>query len=180
MCKQKIIDFPTPFFDFAFFSGLFWGVTGSFFPDLAKPHKKGVSCVSALLRKSHNLTIKHWGWLKMLQNEFPKLGLFSGAWRYQVLTTDPGKPNVCCSCFLPGNIWKQIKIPLQTGFVLGGVIYMGPNAIPRDPGSPKLRMVSWNLNTLRFGGDCTPQLSSDVRWARIPRVWEYGDDKPKS
>ena len=32
---------------------------------------------------------------------------------------------------------------------------------PRDPGSPKLRMVSWNLNTLRFGRDCTPQSSSD-------------------
>ena len=27
---------------------------------------------------------------------------------------------------------------------------------PRDPGSPKLRMVSWNLNTLGFGGDYTP------------------------
>ena len=33
--------------------------------------------------------------------------------------------------------------------------------IPRDPGSPKLRMVSWNLNTLRFGGDYIPQSSSD-------------------
>ena len=33
--------------------------------------------------------------------------------------------------------------------------------IPRDPGSPKLRMVSWNLNTWRFGGDCTPQSSSN-------------------
>ena len=32
---------------------------------------------------------------------------------------------------------------------------------PRDPGSPNLRMVSWNLNTLRFGGGCTPQSSSD-------------------
>ena len=31
---------------------------------------------------------------------------------------------------------------------------------PRDPGSPYLRMVSWNLNTLRFGGDFTPQSSS--------------------
>ena len=30
-----------------------------------------------------------------------------------------------------------------------------------DPGSPKLGMVSWNLNTLRFGGDYTPQSSSD-------------------
>ena len=27
---------------------------------------------------------------------------------------------------------------------------------PRDPGSPKLRMVSWNLNTMRFEGDWTP------------------------
>ena len=27
--------------------------------------------------------------------------------------------------------------------------------------SPKLRMDSWNLNTLRFGGDYTPQSSSD-------------------
>ena len=27
---------------------------------------------------------------------------------------------------------------------------------PRDSGSPKLRMVSWNLNTMRFGGDWTP------------------------
>ena len=26
----------------------------------------------------------------------------------------------------------------------------GSAYIPRDPGSPKLRMVSWNLNTLRF------------------------------
>ncbi len=32
---------------------------------------------------------------------------------------------------------------------------------PRDPGSPYLRMVSWNLNTLLFGGDFTPQSSSD-------------------
>ena len=41
---------------------------------------------------------------------------------------------------------------------------------PRDPGSPNLRMVSWNLNTLLFGGDCTPRTSSsDVRWARIHR-----------
>ena len=33
--------------------------------------------------------------------------------------------------------------------------------LPTNPGSPKLRMVSWNLNTLRFGGDYTPQSSSD-------------------
>ena len=26
---------------------------------------------------------------------------------------------------------------------------------------PKLRMVSWNLNTLRFGGDCIHQSSSE-------------------
>ena len=31
---------------------------------------------------------------------------------------------------------------------------------PRDPGSPKLRMVSWNLNTMRFGGDWKPQSSA--------------------
>ena len=37
--------------------------------------------------------------------------------------------------------------------------------------SPKLRMVSWNLNTLRFGGDYTPQSSFDVRWATIPTNW---------
>ena len=38
---------------------------------------------------------------------------------------------------------------------------------PKDPGSPKVRMVSWNLNTLFFfWGDGTPQSSSsDVRWA---------------
>ena len=53
---------------------------------------------------------------------------------------------------------------------------MGPSAIPKDPGSPKLRMVSWNLNTLRFGGDCTPQLSSD----KVIGSLGYGDDKPKS
>ena len=29
--------------------------------------------------------------------------------------------------------------------------------IPRDPGSPDLRMVSWKLNTLRFGSDYTSQ-----------------------
>ena len=29
----------------------------------------------------------------------------------------------------------------------------------RDPDSPKLRMVSWNPNTMRFGGDWTPQSS---------------------
>ena len=28
-----------------------------------------------------------------------------------------------------------------------------PTRYPRDPGSPKLRMVSWKLNTMRFGGD---------------------------
>ena len=32
---------------------------------------------------------------------------------------------------------------------------------PRDPGSPKVGMVSWNLKMMRFGGDCTPQSSSE-------------------
>ena len=35
------------------------------------------------------------------------------------------------------------------------------STFPRDPGSPKLRMVSWNLNTFRFGGDYTRQSSSE-------------------
>ena len=45
----------------------------------------------------------------------------------------------------------------------GNTSYLGQTdlAICRDPGSPKLRMVSWNLNTWRFEGDCTPQSSSD-------------------
>ena len=34
-------------------------------------------------------------------------------------------------------------------------------SFPRDPGSPNLRMVSWNLNTMRFEGDWTPQSSSE-------------------
>ena len=34
--------------------------------------------------------------------------------------------------------------------------------------SPKLRMVSWNLNTTRFGGDCIPLAHPLTRWARIP------------
>ena len=32
---------------------------------------------------------------------------------------------------------------------------------PRDPGSPNLRMVSWNLNIMRFEGDWTSQSSSE-------------------
>ena len=43
-------------------------------------------------------------------------------------------------------------------------------SFPRDPGSPKLRMVSWNLNTLRFGCDYTP-LAHHLRFGDwIPRV----------
>ena len=34
-------------------------------------------------------------------------------------------------------------------------------SFPRDPGTPKLRMVLWNLNTMRFGGDWTPQSSAE-------------------
>ena len=38
------------------------------------------------------------------------------------------------------------------------------HSITRDSGSPKLRIVSWNLNTSRFGGFLyTPCSSSDVR-----------------
>ena len=47
-------------------------------------------------------------------------------------------------------------------FLLGFGLFLGANLLfPRDPGSPKLRMVSWSLNALRFGGDYTPQSSSD-------------------
>ena len=67
---------------------------------------------------------------------------------------------------------KHIKVELQRQrlswkkFSLEGRCSQGQNVkgiqIPRDPNtSPKLRMVSWNLNTWRFGGDCTPQSSSD-------------------
>ena len=41
-------------------------------------------------------------------------------------------------------------------------IWAGHRHFPRDPGSLKLRMVMEpTVNTLRFGGDCTPQSSSD-------------------
>ena len=56
----------------------------------------------------------------------------------------------------PTNIRFKVVLGKQYGAVpkprtLGWLFFC-----PRDPGSPKLRMVSWNLNTLRFGGDCTP------------------------
>ena len=35
--------------------------------------------------------------------------------------------------------------------------------LPRDPGSPKLRMGAWNLNTIRWGGDWT-SLHPFKRW----------------
>ena len=54
------------------------------------------------------------------------------------------------SPFFPGlGLWEQIFQPK-----------------PRDPGSPKLRMVSWNLNTKYYAfrfGDWTPQII----------IWEY-------
>ena len=56
--------------------------------------------------------------------------------------------------------WKKTRfwcIAVQALFALGILAHL-------------LRMVSWNLNTLHFGSDYTPQSSSDVRWARIPRV----------
>ena len=40
--------------------------------------------------------------------------------------------------------------------------------IPRDPGSPKLRMVSWNLNTMRFGDDRTPLHHYLTIWRLMP------------
>ena len=40
----------------------------------------------------------------------------------------------------------------------------------RDPGSPKLRMGAWKLNTLHFGGDCIPLHHPLTGWDKIPRV----------
>ena len=37
----------------------------------------------------------------------------------------------------------------------------GWSTAPRDPGSPKLRMVSWKLNAMRFGGNWTSHSFSD-------------------
>ena len=51
--------------------------------------------------------------------------------------------------------------PYKTSFVTVTGFWMMINTFPRDPGSPNLRMVSWNLNTWRFGGDYTPQSTSD-------------------
>ena len=58
---------------------------------------------------------------------------------------------------------KALRFILRSQWNLGDGILEGLHVAccPRDPGSPKLRMVSWNLNTLRFGGDYTPQSSSD-------------------
>ena len=67
----------------------------------------------------------------------------------------------------PDHIAMDVHFPFQRVAVhpascLGpGIRRCGFLCHPRDPGSPKLRMVSWYLNTLRFGGDYTPQSSSD-------------------
>ena len=42
-------------------------------------------------------------------------------------------------------------------------------SLPVGIQSPKLRMVSWNLNAARFGGDYTPLAHHLTRWARILR-----------
>ena len=42
-------------------------------------------------------------------------------------------------------------------------------SLPLRVQSLKLRMVSWNLNTLSFGGDYTPLAHHLTRWARILR-----------
>ena len=48
---------------------------------------------------------------------------------------------------------------------------------PRDPGSPKLRMVSWNLNTFRFGGDYTP-LAHQLTFGE-PGIWSNHETIPE-
>ena len=42
-------------------------------------------------------------------------------------------------------------------------------SLPVGIQSPKLRMVSWNLNAVRFGGDYTTLAHHLTRWARILR-----------
>ena len=73
---------------------------------------------------------------------------------------------------LPGNghmEWNQMdtkKWCFKHYVVILGYLSMlnvGGVLCPRDPGSPKLRMVSWKLKTMRFGGDWTsPSLSQNM------------------
>ena len=62
-----------------------------------------------------------------------------------------------CVCRAQSFLFVDYKFTLRDSPRFGCVF-------PRDPGSPKLRMVSWNLNTFRFGDDYTRQSSFDVRW----------------
>ena len=66
---------------------------------------------------------------------------------------------------------NQPCTPIETHFDDGSFEKKRPWSSPRDPiwSNNLLRMGAWNLNALRFGGDCTLQSSSDVRWARIPK-----------
>ena len=49
----------------------------------------------------------------------------------------------------------------------------------RDPGLPNLRMVSWNLKTLSFGGDWTPHSFSDNITGCMGKLkWIFNKRKP--
>ena len=62
-----------------------------------------------------------------------------------------------CSPFRNGKMVIQ-KTSIYSKVVLVVMQLQGPtlSTNPRDPGSPYLRMVSWNLTTFRLGGDYTP------------------------
>ena len=63
--------------------------------------------------------------------------------------------------------WRKVEV----GVTWDESTFETMEDFPRDPGSPKLRMGAWNLNTFCFGDDFShpESSSSDVRWARIPR-----------
>ena len=45
---------------------------------------------------------------------------------------------------------QEFFSPKKHDFYVLCACFFGLKQIPRDPGSPKLRMGAWNLNTLRF------------------------------
>ena len=81
------------------------------------------------------------------------------------------KQKDCCGSWSLGYLKSHLRKqkndrPIYTWHILGwpcslSSFFLVLILFPRDPGSPKLRMVFWNLNTMRFGGDCTPQSSAE-------------------
>ena len=59
----------------------------------------------------------------------------------------------------PRDSWNKIRTAVEWR---GGFQGLGSRwSSPRDPGSPNLRMIGGNLNTMRFGGNWTPKSSSE-------------------